>query len=210
VTDRKSTSSFIREPNTGDVWAKVDNSSYPGIAYSSFDHNPSLASTFTNWSYNTTKITGTGFLNGTKAYNLNGAGQVTPIFPLVSTQKYRLSLWRKIGSGSNLTLTSGSTTLTPRLGAQHNGWQYVEVIFTNATSVQVAGNYMIDELRLCPVSARMKSYVFKDGVGVVTECNENNQQLFYEYDEFNRLKLTRDLDNNILKKNEYKFQHIQN
>jgi hypothetical protein len=210
VTDRANTSSYIREPNTGDVWAAVENSTYTDIAYTSFDHSTSLPPNFTNWNYNLSKITAGTSLNGTKSYNLNGAGQLTPVFSLNSNQKYKLSFWRKVSSGTILTLTAGGAAVTPRLGPQRNGWQYVEYIFTGATSVQLSGTYVIDELRLCPVSARMKSYVFTDGVGLVSECNENNQQLFYEYDEFNRLKLIRDQNKNILKKNEYQFQYIQN
>ena len=210
VTDRENTSSYIREPNTGEVWAAVKNGFYGDVAYTSFDHSTSLSPNFTNWNYNLSKITAGTSFNGTKSYNLNGAGPLTPRYPLSVNQRYKLSFWRRVSSGTALTLTVGGTVITPRLGPQRNSWQYVEYIIPGSTSIQLSGTYTIDELRLCPINARMKSYVFKDGVGVIGENNENNQQLSYEYDEFNRLTLTRDQDRNILKKNEYKFQYIQN
>jgi len=45
---------------------------------------------------------------------------------------------------------------------------------------------------------------------VISECDESNHYTFWEYDSFNRLKLTRDQDGIILKKNEYMYQYIQN
>lgn len=208
--ERQYVSSYIREPNTRDVWAKVINSTYSNIAYTNFEHN--ITSGFTNWNYLVSGIVTTNFLNGSRAYRLGGASfAITTARPLSSSLKYKVSLWRKVTPGATLILRIGTTTLTPRISPPHNGWEYVEATFTgSANALTIDGNYIIDELRLYPVNSRMITYTFKDGVGVTNECNENNQLLFYEYDEFNRLKLTRDQDNNILKKNEYQYQYIQN
>jgi hypothetical protein len=204
LTDRKNTSSLIREPNTGYVWAKTINSVYGGIAYSSFEHTS--ASTFTNWNYNLAGITPVSSQTGLKAFNLSG-NPINTLQPLVTTQKYKVSFWRKVGSGSTLSFGGGSgAVITSRTGPVRNGWQYFEVLVNNATSFQISGNYIIDELRLYPQNAKMISYVFKTGVGPISQCNENNQTSFWEYDEFNRLKLTKDQDGNILKKNEYQYQ----
>lgn len=210
LSERQYVSSYIREPNTRDVWAKVVNSTYSNIAYSNFEHK--ITSGFTNWNYLTSGIVTTNFLNGSRAYRLGGASfAITTARPLSSSLKYKVSLWRKVTPGATLILRIGTTTLTPRISPPHNGWEYVEATFTgSANALTIDGNYIIDELRLYPVNSRMITYTFKDGVGVTNECNENNQLLFYEYDEFNRLKLTRDQDNNILKKNEYQYQYIQN
>jgi hypothetical protein len=147
-------------------------------------------------------------MNGAKGYNLSG-GQITSLLPLTPSLKYKVSFWRKVGSGTSLSIKAGSTTLTPILGFQRNGWQYIEATFTGVNSLQIIGAGFIDELRLYPVNSRMNSLVYKIGVGVTGECNENNQNSIFEYDEFNRLKLTRDQDGNISKKNEYKYQQIQ-
>jgi hypothetical protein len=208
LTDRNATSCVILQPNTETTWAKVENCTYGSAAYSSFEQNNSISSAFTNWNYNVANIIGAFYQSGTRSYNLNGAN-ITTIQSLSSSQKYKVSLWRKIGSGSTLAFTAGST-LTQTLGPQRNEWQYIEATFTGASSLTISGNYIIDELRLHPVNARMTSFVYKDGVGVTSQCNENNQHTFFEYDEFNRLKMIKDQDGNILKKNQYKYQYIQN
>jgi hypothetical protein len=208
VADRKLTTAVILQPNTEVVWARTENSTFASMAYSSFEHDAALVSSFTNWNYNVANINTANYHSGTRSYNLSGAN-ITTALSLTASLKYKVSLWRKVGSGTTLTLTAGSA-LTQTLGPQRNGWQYVEATFTGATSLIISGNYMIDELRLCPVNARMNTFVYKDGVGVISQCTENNKHTFFEYDEFNRLKLVRDQDNNILKKNEYNYQYIQN
>jgi hypothetical protein len=208
VTDRKNTSCLIREPNTGNVWAKATNCNYISAAYSSFEH--STPSTFTNWSYNVAGITTSSSQSGLKAFNLSG-NPINTLQPLVNTQKYKVSFWRKIGSGSTLSFGgSSSVVITSRTGPVRNGWQYFEILINNTTSFKISGNYIIDDLRLYPQNAQMISYTYKDGVGPTSQCNENNQCTFWDYDDFNRLKLTKDQDGNILKKNEYQYQYIQN
>ena len=96
-----------------------------------------------------------------------------------------------------------------RQGPTRNGWTYFEGAITNASSVQLTGNAIIDELRLYPQIARFTSYTYQEGIGQISECNENNQTSFFDYDEFNRLKLVKDPNRTILKKNEYQYQQAQ-
>lgn len=201
-TDRQSTKSLIRDPNNGNLLAKIDNSTYGNVAYTNFEQS---TNTFTNWNYNPSQATTSSYQGGTKGFRL-GANLIATLLPLNAFQKYKVSLWRKVGAGSILIINAGSTKLTPRIGPQRNGWEYVEATFTGVTGLNINGVGIIDELRLYPINSRTTSYVYKDGVGISSECNENNQITFYEYDEFNRLKLTRDQDNNILKKDEYQYQ----
>ena len=208
VADRKSTSSLIREPVSGNVWAKVANGNYTGTAYSSFEH--STASAFTNWNYNLAGIVSlTDAQNGAKAFTLSATNLINSAQTLSSTQKYKVSFWRKTSAGTTFSVKANGVTVTLRTGPERKGWRYYEGTFTGATTLQITGNATIDELRLYPQSSRMISYVYKDGVGPISQCDENNQNTFWEYDDFNRLKLTRDQDGNILQKNEYKYQHIQ-
>jgi hypothetical protein len=204
ATDRKNTTCLIREPNTGNVWAQATNCNYVSAAYSSFEHT--TPSTFTNWNYNVAGITTSNSQNGLKAFNLSG-NPISALQPLVNTQKYKISFWRRSGSGTTLSFGGGSgAVINSRSGPDRNGWQYFEVTLSNATSFQISGNYIIDELRLYPQSARMTSYVYKDGTVLESQCNENNQSTFWEYDDFYRLKMIRDQNKNILQKNEYQYQ----
>jgi hypothetical protein len=64
---------------------------------------------------------------------------------------------------------------------------------------------VIDELRLYPAGSKMQTSSFKQGVGMVSQCDINNQIVRYERDGFNRLILVRDEQKNVLKKYCYKY-----
>lgn len=51
----------------------------------------------------------------------------------------------------------------------------------------------------------VKTYTYKPFVGITSESDINGNTTFYEYDNFNRLQLVRDFQNNILKRICYNF-----
>ncbi|MEO6901929.1 MAG: hypothetical protein ABI315_02095, partial [Bacteroidia bacterium] len=212
LKDRKNLYSFIREPGTGNVWAKTLHTNYNDIAYSSFEHED-VNKDFTHWWYTNTNIVTLAAFNGNKALKLKDGdeGYVKSIVSLSKYQNYKISFWAIDGAVNVNTMegegiTSSRSLLTLRTGPTRQGWTYYEGVFSNAILVILSGTATIDELRLYPVNARMHTYVHKMAQGIISECNENNQKTDYLYDEFNRLKLVKDQDGNILKKNEYKYQ----
>jgi hypothetical protein len=206
LTDRKGTHAMIREPNTGRAWAKSQQCGYADIAYSSFEHD--IAPTFTNWNYNLTGISTSNSQSGSRSFNLSG-NPINNFQPLKISQKYKVSFWKKVDAATTVTLKGGTQTISLRAGPIRNGWQYYEGTFNNVTTTQISGTAIIDELRLYPSNDRMISYVFKPAIGLTSTCDENNQAMFWEYDEFNRLKITRDQDKYILNKTEYNYQQVQ-
>lgn len=204
LASRDNTYGLIRNPDNGDVWAKVQHGTYAEIAYTGFEHG-NISSAFTHWTYNYAGIIATSAQNGQKAYNLSTGGAITTQQTLSLIQQFKVSFWLQGGTAS---ATRNGTAVTLRQGAVRNGWTYYETIVSGGV-IQISGTGIIDEVRLYPQSARMESYTYKEGIGLISECNENNQTAFWEYDEFNRLKFIKDQDGNILKKEEYQYQQPQ-
>ena len=57
----------------------------------------------------------------------------------------------------------------------------------------------LNALRSLP-NTLVNTYTYKPLVGMTSETDPNGKTTFYEYDNFGRLKLVRDHNNNILKK----------
>ncbi len=102
-----------------------------------------------------------------------------------------------------LDLGAISALLTPG----HEG----EILSIRAYSANTDSSFpvYVDEVRVHPVDALMKTYTynFNPQVGLSTVLDENNQIINrYEYNIFNKLKVVRDKDNNIVKKINYKYK----
>jgi len=103
----------------------------------------------------------------------------------IANGNYILSYWKK--NGSNWELQSSTISVT-------NG----------SATINIIGQ--IDELRFYPAKAQMMTYAYDPLTGIINECDVNNRINTYDYDEFGRLKLIKDQDNNIIKTFDYKYQ----
>lgn len=63
-----------------------------------------------------------------------------------------------------------------------------------------------DDLRFKPMDAMMTTYTYEPLIGITSVSDENNIPTVYEYDSFNRLRVIRDFEGNILKKYDYNFK----
>ena len=164
-------------------------------AYTSFE-----TSNFGNWQY-----------TGTPAYNYNLSVTGTNSFVLSSStnsltttinsaKPYILSLWATAPvTVTNATLTKTATNI--------NEFVYYEYkIAPNVASVTVSGNANIDEVRLYPQNARMRTISYDPLIGKTSECDENNRITYYEYDELGRLRFIKDENKNIVKMYEYNLK----
>jgi hypothetical protein len=62
----------------------------------------------------------------------------------------------------------------------------------------------LNKLRQIP-NVYVKTYTYKHLVGLTSETDFNNRSTFYEYDNYNRLSLVRDFNNNVIKKICYNY-----
>ena len=51
----------------------------------------------------------------------------------------------------------------------------------------------------------VSTYTYDPLIGVTSMTDPRGQTIYYEYDEFNRLKHVKDQDGNILSKNDYHY-----
>jgi len=191
--------------NTAIIWgynkqypiAECRNSVISSVAYTSFE-----SADKGNWTFSDSMITHPSAPTGSKGYSL-GAGDITKS-GLNSGTTYLVSYWKRDSVGTVTVNSTSGTSLTSR-----NGWILYRHKITGTTSITVSGTAFVDELRLYPEGAQMKTYTYQPLVGLTSQCDINNKIAYYEYDSFNRLKLIRDQDKNIIKTFDYKYKEQQ-
>lgn len=145
--------------------------------------------------YNTTnKVTGNRSLSLT-------SGKVLVAAPLNTSKAYRLSFWANAGHTLNI---AGATVVLVKTGPVRGGLTYYEYnVPVGTINVAISGTATIDELRLYPQNARMRTTTYDPLIGKTSECDENNRITYYQYDERGRMRFIKDDQNNTLKMYEY-------
>ena len=114
---------------------------------------------------------------------------------------YKLSFW---ATGTVNIAGTTATLITSNNVIGINGFTYYEYNLSVGTSaITLTGSGNIDELRLYPVNARMRTVNYDPLIGKTTECDENNRITYYEYDALGRLKFMKDEKKNVVKMYEY-------
>lgn len=104
----------------------------------------------------------------------------------LTSKTYKLTYWKKISAGG--------------------AWKLTETTFTGTATSITGTSVWIDEVRVHPVDAAMTSYSYDKFSNNVTTCDPNNFISYKEYDEFNRLKLVRDKNKNIVESHIYNIK----
>jgi len=182
--------------------AEVKNAAKTEIAYTSFE-----ADGTGNWAgINTANIATTAnSITGTKYYNFSGT--TLSKAGLTSSTVYTISYWSKNGaytvSGTPVSGWPKSIRTVNINGASWTNWEHR---VSGASTITVSGTGAIDELRLYPSNAQMTSYTFAPLIGMTSQNSAANGINYFEYDANGRLKLVRDINNNIVKTFNYKYQ----
>lgn len=182
--------------------AEVKNAAVADIAYTSFE-----ADGTGNWTgINTANVvTDANSITGTRYYNFNGT--TLSKTGLISGTVYLVSYWSKNGaytvSGTPVSGWPKSIRTVSINGVTWTNWEHK---VSGVTTISISGTGAIDELRLYPAAAQMTSYTYTPLIGMTSQTSTANGISYFEYDTYGRLKLIRDLNNNILKTFSYKYQ----
>ena len=150
------------------------------------------------WTFSGATISDFSSPTGTKCYSLS-SGSISRIVNAGKT--YLLTYWIKNGSG---TVSINNTTTSKQLTIK-NGWTAYELKISGASTITISGTGTIDELRLHPMGSLMTTFTHNPYIGISSSASANSMLIRYEYDGYNRLKLVRDGDRNILKQYEYTY-----
>lgn len=139
-------------------------------------------------------------ITGTKSFPLGSGpmGSNSLSAPMNTAKPYTLSFWATaaITVSAGATLTKSAPTI--------NGFTYYEYSIAQGTaSISLSGTANIDELRLYPTTARMRTTTYDPLIGKTSECDENNRITYYQYDNLGRLRFIEDENKNVLKMLEY-------
>lgn len=191
--------------NTAYLWgynnslpiAEIANANVTDVAATSFE-----ADGKGNWSYSGPTYSDISVKTGKSYYKLGG-GSITKSLAL---GKYKLEYWAK-----NTVNVSGGTIMNIRTSpADANGWIFYEkeVTVTTATTLTLSGSAtaFIDELRVYPTTAQVKTYTYDVVNGMTSMTDPTNLITYFEYDAFGRLRLGKDQYGNIVKTYDYHYK----
>ncbi len=172
--------------------AEITNALSSNTCYTSFETNARG-----NWTMNGGTVSNIGGLTGNSSYTISAGNTISKTGLPIGD--YIVSYWTK-GAALNVNGLSGS------LKSSRNGWNYYEHKLSNISAVSITGNGMLDELRLFPDGAEMKTYTYAPLVGITSETGPDARTIYYDYDDLSRLKVVRDQDGKILKQYDYQYQ----
>jgi hypothetical protein len=160
-------------------------------AYTSFE-----TSSLGGWVLTGSTAPGVGAMTGTQSFALSSGNSLAA--PMNTAKSYTVSLW----ATSAVSVNGGIAPI--KSAPVINGFTYYEyTIPAGSSTAVISGNASIDELRLYPQMARMKTTTYDPLIGKTSECDENNRITYYEYDNLGRLKFVKDENHYALKMYEY-------
>lgn len=170
-------------------------------AYTSFETNE-----FGGWNLTGSAIYETSLVpkTGSRLFTISSNSGNSLTSPNLNPAKsYIVSFW---SNRPTVLVSGGSLT---KSGPTLNGFTYYEYLVpagntsTTVSKPSSGAPAIIDELRLFPSTARMRTVAYDPIVGKQSECDENNRSSYFEYDNLARLVLVRDEYRNIVKAFDY-------
>jgi hypothetical protein len=169
--------------------AEVLNADASQVAYTSFETEDLGA-----W----TKVSGSVLSNNGNVTGLKSFSGVCTT-SVARNSNYVLTLWGKAGA---LQTVNGQGGTVKRVVGGNILYEWK--LYDPGTVTVTTDN--CDELRLIPEGASIATYTYDPMNGLTTKTDWNNLSLFYEYDEFGRLRFVRNHDRNLVKKINYNYR----
>ncbi|WP_293299882.1 hypothetical protein [Pedobacter sp. UBA4863] len=188
--------------------AEISNAKFNQIAYTGFEGLTHSASDLSrgNWVFSPSRVKApTGSSNSSRAIagryiyeTQSQSDSIITTYALEAGKEYRLSLWATrlpyvflgntdIGLGTEMQLQDGWTLYSRTIVGDGNRLKITQKFGTAA----------LDELRLHPVDARMKTWSYIPLLGMTTAVDEFNNITYYEYDMQGRPTIVRDINGHI-------------
>lgn len=169
--------------------AQTINATADQVAYSGFESSP-----LANW----------GYVDVAANYSIDaktGARSFrSDVTVSLSAGRHVVSLWAK-GSGS-ISVNGSPKNID-------NTWKRYQWTVDHAGSVSITVNFignLIDDVRIHPEAAKMKTFTYIPAVGMRSMTDENHITTYYEYDGLGRLIAVKDFEGNIVKTYSYNYK----
>lgn len=77
-------------------------------------------------------------------------------------------------------------------------------VTTGSYTIGLSGQ--VDDVKFYPADTQMTTYTNDPLIGITSMTDPNNVTIYYEYDDFGRLKLFKDAEGNVLKTFSYHYE----
>jgi hypothetical protein len=173
-----------------------------------------LSASFTKYDYSTTVP---GMVYPVKAQNINLAAPsgsftaaVVNATGLTKDIRYADEATVKMENGNIAEVTGKDGVTTSYIWGYTNTLPVVKAVGVNYATLKAAydavgGDLVLIRNQTSLSNAYLNTYFYTPGVGMIKEIDPNENSVFYEYDNLNRLSLVRDKDNKIVKKICYNY-----
>lgn len=191
ITSDNQKTAFIWDPVYEKITALILNGTEDDFVYAGFDNSNNHRVSYAN----SNELVTTDAKTGTGVYNLNSA----PLSFELKPGKYRLSFWYKQNiSQINISISAGNLLSYDNGTEDASGWfMYTALIEITANSnIEISGNQLMDELKVYPVEASLKTFTYSPN-GMISNSNEANEISTFKYDAFGRLTLVGDNEGQV-------------
>ena len=185
--------SLIWGYNGKKIIAEVENALSKDVAFANFESTDRG-----NWTYGGIPNSTGGAITGVNSYPLTQG--VISKSGISTNETYELHYWYK--KGGTVSVTGGSISLEQVLVEKH-GWILAKRLIKGAGAITISGNGIIDDLRINPINAKMKTYTYNPIEGMSSMTDEKGIITYFTYDGAGRLRDILDINKVIRERTGY-------